>query len=226
MIVVVEKYVVCSYLGAYDQPSATQVIRPWFYSIKSSLRDPSLWSRPCFVRIRTAFTFANSFILIAPQKKNRIPVPHRFQVGELRKHQLLETRVRCYALRHERLTSRTVEECKRAATAAAATAATGLSPMNGPTPSMNNLDISRAGSTSEELAANQPEQVSFQSHSMRLQHPDDEIGGNLLLVTPQVGMVPCLESADFDLLPFISLPVSSELCNEDRRFCGRRAPST
>lgn len=28
----------------------------------------------------------------------------RFQIGELRKHQLLETRVRCYALRHERLT--------------------------------------------------------------------------------------------------------------------------
>lgn len=27
----------------------------------------------------------------------------RFQVGELRKHQLLETRVRCYALRHERI---------------------------------------------------------------------------------------------------------------------------
>ncbi|CAN0450442.1 unnamed protein product, partial [Scytosiphon promiscuus] len=63
-----------------------------------------------------------------------------FQVGELRKHQLLEIRVRCYALRHERL------NCN---------------------------------------PAKMPEQVFFQSHAMRLQHPDDELGANLLLVLPQ-----------------------------------------
>ncbi|KAG5190242.1 inward rectifier potassium channel-domain-containing protein [Tribonema minus] len=71
-----------------------------------------------------------------------------FQVGELRKHQLLETKVRCYAVRHHRT-----------------------------------LPIDAAGCLDD---ANPPETVHYQTHNMRLQHPDDELGGALLLVLPQV----------------------------------------
>ncbi|CAN0068669.1 unnamed protein product, partial [Sphacelaria rigidula] len=89
-----------------------------------------------------------------------------FQVGELRKHQLLETRVRCYALRHERVAQ----------------------PHPRPPPSAKaaeNGDLEAGGISSASLEAKLPDQVFFQCHNMRLQHPDDELGGNLLLVLPQ-----------------------------------------
>ncbi|CAN0058338.1 unnamed protein product, partial [Ectocarpus sp. 12 AP-2014] len=90
-----------------------------------------------FARLSRPQTRANTVVFTknAVIRRVRGEAYFMFQVGELRKHQLLETRVRCYALRHERLTM--------------------------------------------------PDQVFFQSHSMRLQHPDDELGGNLLLVLPQ-----------------------------------------
>lgn len=70
-----------------------------------------------------------------------------FQVGELRKHQLLEAHVRCYAIRHHRSL---------------------------PTPEVS------------EICDVPLETTPFQTHSMRLQHPDDELGSNLLLVLPQI----------------------------------------
>ncbi|KAG5180748.1 inward rectifier potassium channel-domain-containing protein, partial [Tribonema minus] len=67
-----------------------------------------------------------------------------FQVAELRKHQLLETHVRCYAVRHHRT-----------------------------------LPIDANGALDE---SQPPETVHYQTHNMRLQHPDDELGGSMLLV--------------------------------------------
>ncbi|CAM9948769.1 unnamed protein product, partial [Laminaria digitata] len=102
-----------------------------------------------------------------------------FQVGELRKHQLLETRVRCYAIRHERLTCNSPEEAGNAAAATTTTA----------TASTSGLDGSASGGGSlpgEPETKGSPDQVFFQCHSMRLQHPDDELGGNMLLVIPQM----------------------------------------
>ena len=99
-------------------------------------------------------------------------------MGELRKHQLLEIRVRCYAIRHERLTCNSPDEPGNAAATAAAAA-----PLSG-------IDGSTSGGASPpgEPDAKCPDQVFFQCHSMRLQHPDDELGGNMLLVIPQVGV--------------------------------------
>jgi hypothetical protein len=71
-----------------------------------------------------------------------------FQVGELRKHQLLETHIRCYAVRHDRT-----------------------------------LPLRPDGSVNNDA---EPETVHYQTHNMRLQHPDDELGSQLLLVLPQV----------------------------------------
>lgn len=101
-------------------------------------------------------------------------------MGELRKHQLLETRVRCYAIRHERLTCNPPDDA--ASTAAAATAA-----------ALSGIDGSSSGrrSPSGEPDVKCPDQVFFQCHSMRLQHPDDELGGNMLLVIPQVCVCVC-----------------------------------
>ncbi|CAM9642852.1 unnamed protein product [Ascophyllum nodosum] len=84
-----------------------------------------------------------------------------FQIGELRKHQLLEVRVRCYALRHERLAPTTSNPKAK--------------PNGGGGGDGSALDH----------GAERQQQVCFQCHHMRLQHPDDELGGNLLLVLPQ-----------------------------------------
>ncbi len=71
-----------------------------------------------------------------------------FKVGELRKHQLLEAHIRCYAIRHDRT-----------------------------------LPLDQTGKIKESC---KPETVHYQTHCMRLQHPNDELGSPLLLVIPQI----------------------------------------
>lgn len=125
---------------------------------------------------------------LTPPLYPRTPAPHahthtvasRFQVGELRKHQLLEVRVRCYAIRHERLTTQAPDSGGRASPSFSVDG--GLGAVGGRGGGMGVGGIGIGG-----LVTEQPEQVYFQSHNMRLQHPDDELGGNLLLVLPQVG---------------------------------------
>lgn len=103
--------------------------------------------------------------------------------------------MRCYALRHERLT--------RNAAAAAATSngiggdlRRGDAGVAGPDTRKDSLAGLGSGGSGigggsgsgfpVEVNEGMPDQVFFQSHNMRLQHPDDELGGNLLLVLPQV----------------------------------------
>lgn len=132
-----------------------------------------------------------SLLLLHPLPSRNASLVSRFQVGELRKHQLLETRVRCYALRHERLT---YNPCDNNANNISSVEASGFGARS--TSVSSNIGLSGLGVSSSasgsttttsaaELAAKMPDQVFFQSHSMRLQHPDDELGGNLLLVLPQ-----------------------------------------
>lgn len=84
------------------------------------------------------------------------PVGVRFQVGELRKHQLLETRVRCYALRHERITL--PEDAK---------SGTGMNGSSGGDLELGGSGVGGAlrggggcvGTSPADLAAKQPDQV-------------------------------------------------------------------
>ncbi len=84
-----------------------------------------------------------SFPVVSDQPNNIY-----FKVGELRKHQLLEAHVRCYAIRHDRT-----------------------------------LPMDSNGKLKESC---KPETVHYQTHCMRLQHPNDELGSQLLLVIPQL----------------------------------------
>ncbi|CAN0248728.1 unnamed protein product, partial [Scytosiphon promiscuus] len=155
-----------------------------------------------FARLSRPQTRANTVVFTknAIIRRVRGEAYFMFQVGELRKHQLLETRVRCYALRHERLhcnTSNSGSGENNGSTSARPAlfnrsstvsnsgigySSTGLSGGGG-----EGIGLSGMGSrvSPAELAEKMPDQVFFQSHSMRLQHPDDELGGNLLLVLPQ-----------------------------------------
>ncbi|CAM9247273.1 unnamed protein product, partial [Phaeothamnion confervicola] len=82
-------------------------------------------------------------------------------VGDLRKHQLLDAHVRCYVIRHDRLLP-------------AASAPPGVDP-----------EVFLRGQES-----GGPRTVFFQTHNMRLQHPDDELGSAMLLVLPQASFDP------------------------------------
>ena len=77
-----------------------------------------------------------------------------FQVCEMRKHQLIEAHVRCYAFLRKRASPRTY-------------------------PGGDSVPHS------EEKNEAQPHRH-FMTKTMRLQHPDDELGGMLLLAVPQV----------------------------------------
>ena len=120
----------------------------------------------------------------------------RFQIGELRKHQLLEVRVRCYALRHERLAPTTSNPKAK--------------PNGGGGGDGSALDH----------GAERQQQVCFQCHHMRLQHPDDELGGNLLLVLPQVCVL-CVCVAGKGWGFCIEPTAWSSLARGDQRRMGR-----
>ncbi|CAM9642783.1 unnamed protein product [Ascophyllum nodosum] len=116
-----------------------------------------------FVRLSRPQTRASTVVFTknAIIRRVRGEAYFMFQIGELRKHQLLEVRVRCYALRHERLAPTTSNPKAK--------------PNGGGGGDGSALDH----------GVERQQQVYFQCHNMRLQHPDDELGGNLLLVLPQ-----------------------------------------
>ncbi|CAM9659452.1 unnamed protein product, partial [Ectocarpus fasciculatus] len=157
-----------------------------------------------FARLSRPQTRANTVVFTknAVIRRVRGESYFMFQVGELRKHQLLETRVRCYALRHERLT---YNPCGNNANNIGSGEASGFGARS--TSVSSNIGLSGLGVSSSasgsttatsaaELAAKMPDQVFFQSHSMRLQHPDDELGGNLLLVLPQASTATVVHRID------------------------------
>ncbi|CAM9267867.1 unnamed protein product [Ectocarpus sp. 8 AP-2014] len=158
-----------------------------------------------FARLSRPQTRANTVVFTknAVIRRVRGEAYFMFQVGELRKHQLLETRVRCYALRHERLT---YNPCGNSYNNTGSTEASGFGARS--TSVSSNIGLSGLGVSSSasgstttttsaaELAARMPDQVFFQSHSMRLQHPDDELGGNLLLVLPQASTATVVHRID------------------------------
>ncbi|CAM9709886.1 unnamed protein product [Scytosiphon promiscuus] len=151
-----------------------------------------------FARLSRPQTRANTVVFTknAIIRRVRGEAYFMFQVGELRKHQLLEIRVRCYALRHERLNCNPVgTSCPPGNGGNNGTVnnwGDGFGPRSTSVSSSigfsgSGVSTSGAGAavTPAELEAKMPEQVFFQSHAMRLQHPDDELGANLLLVLPQ-----------------------------------------
>ncbi|CAN0196479.1 unnamed protein product, partial [Ectocarpus sp. 13 AM-2016] len=158
-----------------------------------------------FARLSRPQTRANTVVFTknAVIRRVRGEAYFMFQVGELRKHQLLETRVRCYALRHERLT---YNPCGNNTNNLGSSEASGFGARS--TSVSSNIGLSGLGVSSSasgstttttsaaELAARMPDQVFFQSHSMRLQHPDDELGGNLLLVLPQASTATVVHRID------------------------------
>jgi hypothetical protein len=77
-----------------------------------------------------------------------------FQVCEMRKHQLIEAHVRCYAFLRKRVA--------------------------GPSGGGN------AATSGEQKHQQRPQRRQFMTKTMRLQHPDDELGGMLLLAVPQI----------------------------------------
>mmetsp|Transcript_26639 Transcript_26639/g.41353 ORF Transcript_26639/g.41353 Transcript_26639/m.41353 type:complete len:493 (+) Transcript_26639:126-1604(+) len=81
-----------------------------------------------------------------------------FQLCELRKHQLVEAHVRVYCVRHER-------EHKES----------------------NDVEMRKESSLSNDVEEEvEPDTCYFQTHAMRLQHPDDALGGFLLMALPNV----------------------------------------
>jgi len=118
-----------------------------------------------------------------------------FQLSELRKHQLVEAHVRVYCVRHEREgqgkvggdgpkssfgTTRhrgTANKQSNASAAAAAAAAASASAA---------ASSSSSSSSSPHGDRYHVETAYFQTHNVRLQHPDDELGSLLLMALPNV----------------------------------------
>jgi len=94
-----------------------------------------------------------------------------FQLSELRKHQLVEAHVRVYCVRHERegknLRARREEE--------------GGGEVGGGTTARKRVDGNRRAQDRYEV-----DTAYFQTHNVRLQHPDDELGAFLLMALPNV----------------------------------------
>ena len=109
--------------------------------------------------------------------------------------------MRCYALRHERLNYDPAGIGSSGNSGATATTvgmggsrgsfSSGMGMSRTSSLGRSNSVGMAAGVSSAELAEKMPDQVFFQSHRMRLQHPDDELGGDLLLVLPQVSHGGC-----------------------------------
>ena len=91
-----------------------------------------------------------------------------FQVCEMRKHQLVEAHVRCYAVRHVR------KKTKRAKRRRGEKGNAGVG------------GDSHASGEEEDDDDDDDEEIMFQSHAMRLSHPDDELGATLLMCLPSV----------------------------------------
>jgi hypothetical protein len=92
-----------------------------------------------------------------------------FQLSELRKHQLVEAHVRVYCIRHER--ARVMEQesdLRRKHRRSSADF-------------METEDDEDSSRERGESPAPQIETCYFQSHNVRLQHPDDELGAFLLM---------------------------------------------
>ena len=88
-----------------------------------------------------------------------------FQLSELRKHQLVEAHVRVYCVRHERegknVVSRETDEDDQVFD--------DMEESNAPTGDRYDVETAH-----------------FQTHNVRLQHPDDELGANLLMALPNI----------------------------------------
>ena len=99
-----------------------------------------------------------------------------FQLSELRKHQLVEAHVRVYCVRHER----------EAVNVAREASVDGLSQRSSFS-ALPTGDKSRAaGIQAQKDERFQVETAFFQTHNVRLQHPDDELGSLLLMALPNV----------------------------------------
>lgn len=97
-----------------------------------------------------------------------------FQVCELRKNQLVEARVRLYVIRNE-------VECPHCESASDANGGhKGSHPL--PSDSQHDIESSNYGSFPPSAGSN----CFKQSCAMRLNHPNDELGSMLLLMTPQM----------------------------------------
>ncbi|GMI01777.1 hypothetical protein TrST_g10413 [Triparma strigata] len=98
-----------------------------------------------------------------------------FQCSELRKHQLVEAHVRVYCVRHE-----------RAATNASGRNEREESDSDGEEDLRSYSDGEAASSKRRKEEKFDVETAYFQTHNVRLQHPDDELGAFLLMALPNV----------------------------------------
>lgn len=133
-----------------------------FFAISAQMLSSIMFDSLCigiiFARLSRGQKRANTIVFSrnAVFRRHNGKTYFLFQVCELRKHQLVEAHVRCYAVRHHRDVA--------------------LSASHGP----------GAAADREAGPKVVCDTTFFQSYLMRLQHPDDELGAALLLSLPSV----------------------------------------
>eukprot|EP00049_Salpingoeca_infusionum_P025520 m.19897 g.19897 ORF g.19897 m.19897 type:complete len:464 (-) comp8095_c0_seq1:253-1644(-) len=112
-----------------------------------------------------------------------------FQVGELKKHQLLESHVRMYAVQHSEAAVNPPDSNAGSVFKPFPSTIAPSSSSESESDDADGHDVPlRSASSTSALLEDQTKfvPVYFQTHLMRVQHPNDELGGMLLLAMPNV----------------------------------------